>query len=56
LCETKYELAINLKTAKALGPDVARDTARPRRRGHRIKRAALITLIGRAAAACHGTQ
>ena len=33
---TKYELAINLKTAKALGLDSAADAARPRRRGDRI--------------------
>jgi hypothetical protein len=36
LMQDQYELVINLKTAKALGPDVARDTARPCRRGHRI--------------------
>ena len=35
---TKYELAINLKTAKALGLDRAADAARPRRRGDRVKR------------------
>ena len=33
---TKYELAINLKTAKALGLDSAADAARARRRGDRI--------------------
>jgi len=35
---TKYQLAINLKTAKVLGLTVPPELARPRRRGDRIKR------------------
>ncbi|HEY7246697.1 MAG TPA: hypothetical protein VH678_22725 [Xanthobacteraceae bacterium] len=31
---TKYQLVINLKTAKALGLTLPTDITRPRRRGH----------------------
>ena len=35
---TKFDLVINLMTAKALGLDDPADAARPRRRGDRIAR------------------
>ena len=41
----KYELVINLKTAKALGLDSAADAARARRRGDRMREP--MSFIGR---------
>ena len=42
---TKFDLVINLTTAKALGLDGAADAARPRRRGDRMKRREFIGAV-----------
>ena len=48
---TKYELVINLKTARGAWPGGARHPARPRRRGHRMTtRRAFIGVLGGALA------
>jgi len=39
---TKYELVVNLKTARMLGLDLSRGAARPRRRGDRLKERSLL--------------
>ena len=46
---TKFDLVMNLTTAKALGLDNPAYAARPRRRGDRMKRRDFITLLGGAA-------
>jgi len=50
---TKFELVLNLKTAKGARPRSAANSACPRRRGDRVKRREFITLVGGAAVLAH---